>query len=143
MIGTIRPLNPAMRTEIHEWVRNTATMIDQSARATAEVTINLGYSVTINDPELTEKMVPVLKQVVGEENVFKTQPKGTPEDFSYYQQKVPGLFFFVGITPKDADPEQVAMNHSPYFFVDESALILDVRALAYPAVSYMEVERTK
>ncbi|UCE05353.1 MAG: amidohydrolase [bacterium] len=141
MIGTIRTLNQEMRREIHQRIRNTATMIAQSAGATSEVNINLGYPVTVNDPELTAKMVPVLKKVAGEQNVFKVRPKGTAEDFSYYQQKVPGLFFFLGITPKDADPEKVAMNHSPYFYVDESALILGVRALAHLAVSFMENER--
>ncbi len=138
LIGTIRTLNPDMRTEIHERIRNTAEMIAQSAGATAEVTISFGYPVTFNDPELTDQMIPVLKKVVGEENVFKVPPKGTAEDFSYYQQKVPGLFFFLGITPKGTDPETVAMNHSPYFFVDETALIYGVRALAYMAVSYVE-----
>jgi len=138
MIGTIRTLNPEMRTEIHERIQQTATMIAHSAGATADVSINLDYPVTVNDPELTEKMVPVLKKVAGEENVFKVPPKGTAEDFSYYQQQVPGLFFFLGITPKDADPEKVAMNHSPYFYVDENALILGVRALAHLVVSYME-----
>jgi len=142
MIGTIRTLNPDMRAEIHERIRNTAEMIAQSAGATAEVTISLGYPVTFNDPDLTEQMVPVLKKVVGDKNVFKVPPKGTAEDFSYYQQKVPGLFFFLGITPKDADPATVAMNHSPYFFVDETALVNGVRALAHLAVSYMEIEKT-
>ncbi len=140
MIGTIRSLNQEMRTEIHERIRNTASLIAQSAGATAEVTISLGYPVTVNDPELTEKMVPVLKQVAGDGNVFKTPPKGTAEDFSYYQQKIPGFLFFLGITPKNADPEKVAMNHSPYFFVDENALILGVRALAHLTVSCMQME---
>jgi amidohydrolase len=138
MIGTIRTLNQEMRTEIHERIQQTATMIALSAGATADVSINLGYPVTVNDLKLTEQMVPVLKRIAGEENVFKVPPKGTAEDFSYYQQKVSGLFFFLGITPKDADPEKVAMNHSPYFYVDESALILGVRALAHLAVSYIE-----
>lgn len=138
MIGTIRTLNSDMRIEIHERIRNTATMIAQSAGATADVHIESGYPVTVNDPELTDQMVPVLKKVAGEENVFKVPPKGTAEDFSYYQQKVPGLFFFLGITPKGVDPEQVAMNHSPYFFIDEAALILGVIALAHLAVAYLE-----
>ena len=142
MIGTIRTLNPDMRIEIHERIRNTAEMIAQSAGATADVNISLGYPVTFNDPELTEQMVPVLKKIAGDENVFKVPPKGTAEDFSYYQQKVPGLFFFLGITPKGTDPETVAMNHSPYFFVDEGALINGVRALVHLAVSYMEIEET-
>ncbi len=138
MIGTIRTLNPAMRTEIHERIRNTATMIAQSADATADVTINLGLPVTVNNPELTGQMIPILKRVAGDDNVFTVSPKGTAEDFSFYQQKIPGLFFFLGITPKDANPEKVAMNHSPYFYVDESALIIGMRALAHLAVAYME-----
>ncbi len=138
MIGTIRTLNPAMRTEIHERIRNTATMIAQSADATADVTINLGLPVTVNNPELTAQMIPILKRVAGDDNVFTVSPKGTAEDFSFYQQKIPGLFFFLGITPKDANPEKVAMNHSPYFYVDESALIIGMRALAHLAVAYME-----
>ena len=142
MIGTIRTLNPDMRIEIHERIRNTAEMIAQSAGATADVNISLGYPVTVNDPELTGQMVPVLKKVVGNENVFKVPPKGTAEDFAFYQQRVPGLFFFLGITPKDTDPATVAMNHSPYFFVDESALIYGVRALAHLVVFYMQIETT-
>ena len=61
----------------------------------------------------------------------------TSEDFALYQQKVPGLFVFLGITPKDADPATVAANHSPRFFVDESALVTGVRALASLAVDYL------
>lgn len=142
MIGTIRTLNSDMRTEIHERIRNTATMIAQSAGATAEVNITSGYPVTVNDPVLTEQMIPVLRKVAGEKNCFQAPPKGTAEDFSYYQQKVPGLFFFLGITSKNADPGKVAMNHSPYFFVDEAALILGVRAMAHLAVVYLENEGT-
>ena len=134
MIGTIRTLKPQMRTEIHERIQTTAEKIAESAGARAEVSINMGYPVTINDPDLTERMIPVFNRVAGKENVFKVPPKGTAEDFSYYQQQIPGLFFFLGITPKGADPEKVAMNHSPYFYVDESALILGVRALTHLVV---------
>jgi amidohydrolase len=138
MVGTIRTFNLDMRAEIQQRIRTTASLIAQSAGAIAEVEINTGYPVAVNDPALTDQMVSVLKKVAGEENVFIVPPKGTAEDFSYYQQQAPGLLFFLGITPENADPEKVAMNHSPYFYVDERALILGVRALAHLAVSYME-----
>jgi amidohydrolase len=138
MIGTIRTLDPEMRTEIHERIRTTATMIAQSAGAEADVRISMGYPVTYNDPELTNRMVPVLEAVAGKGNVFKAPPQGTAEDFSYYQQQVPGLFFFLGVAPENYDPEKVAMNHSPYFFVNENALIVGVKALAHLAAAYLE-----
>lgn len=138
MIGTIRTLDPAMRNEIHERIRTTATMIAQSAGATADVRINMGYPVTFNDPELTTRMVPVLEAVAGKGNIFKAPPQGTAEDFSYYQQQVPGLFFFLGAAPENYDPETVAMNHSPYFFVNENAMIVGVKALAHLAATYLE-----
>ena len=59
------------------------------------------------------------------------------EDFSFYQQKVPGLFFWLGTRPKDQTPEQAASNHSPLFYVDESGLGLGVRAMAHVAVDYL------
>lgn len=138
MVGTIRTLDPEMRTEIHERIRKTATMIAQSAGAEADVQISLGYPVTFNDPELTDRMVPVLEAVAGKGNVFKAPPQGTAEDFAYYQQQVPGLFFFLGVAPDNYDPEKVAMNHSPYFFVNENALIVGAKALAHLAVAYLE-----
>ncbi|MDZ7340675.1 MAG: amidohydrolase [candidate division KSB1 bacterium] len=137
LVGTIRTLDAEMRKDIHERIRRTAALIAQSSGATAEVEIQEGYPVMVNDPELTQRMIPVLQQVVGENHVTVVPPKGTAEDFAYYQQRVPGLFFFLGVTPPGTDPSKVAMNHSPYFFVDESAMIIGMRCLAYLAVAYL------
>ena len=62
---------------------------------------------------------------------------GTSEDFSFFQQKVPGLFFFLGVTPKDRDLKTAAQNHSPLFFADEAALPLGVKALTNLAIDYL------
>ena len=137
MIGTIRSLNPQMREDIHRRIKHTAERIAESGGAQAEVTIDLGYPVVVNDPELTQRMIPTLQRVAGQENVVPGSPKTVAEDVAYYLQQIPGLFFFLGITPQGSDPAKAAMNHSPYFFVDESALILGVRALSYLAVDYM------
>ena len=138
--GTIRSFTPEMRRQLREDIENTAEKIAEAAGATAEVRIGRGGSVVTNDVVLTEKMVPTLKRVAGEENVRITPPRTVAEDFSSYQREIPGLFFFLGITPEDADPEEVAMNHSPYFYVDETALIIGVRALAHLAADFLAGE---
>src|SRR5690606_16027993 len=64
MVGTIRTLDPDMRTDVHERVRRTAEHIAASQGATVDVRINLGYPVTVNDPELTRWALPTLERVV-------------------------------------------------------------------------------
>ncbi|HEV8195796.1 MAG TPA: amidohydrolase, partial [Gemmatimonadales bacterium] len=60
------------------------------------------------------------------------------EDFSLYQQKIPGLFVFLGIVPKGKDPATAAPNHSPLFFADEAALPVGVRTLANLALDWLQ-----
>lgn len=138
MVGTIRSFDPAMRDEIHARIQRTAERIAESGGATAKVTIETGNAVTYNDPALTQRMGPTLKRVAGADKWF---PNGrvttTAEDFSAYQKRVPGIFFFLGITPKGTDPKSAAPNHSPRFFADEAALPVGVRALSNLAVDYL------
>jgi metal-dependent amidase/aminoacylase/carboxypeptidase family protein len=95
------------------------------------------YPVTINDPALTERMLPTLKRVVGADNVRLGPPVGVSEDFSFFQQKVPGQFVFLGVTPRDQDHTTVPQNHSPLFFADESALPVGVRVMTNLALDYL------
>jgi amidohydrolase len=60
------------------------------------------------------------------------------EDFSFFQRVVPGFFFFIGVTPVGQDPERVAPNHSPRFYVDEDALLMGVRSLAHLACDFLQ-----
>ena len=137
MIGTIRSLDAAMRDDIHARIRRTVESIAQSAGATANVTITTGYPITYNDPALTERSVPTLRNVAGAENTLLVNPVLGAEDFSFFQQKVPGLFVWVGTRPKNQTPEQAPSNHSPLFYVDESGLPLGVRTLAHLAMDYL------
>jgi amidohydrolase len=137
MAGTIRTFDPAVQTEIHRRIRLTAERIAESAGASAEVRID-GYGpVTFNDPGLTERMAPTLARVGGRGVDAAVRVTTTAEDFARYQQKVPGLFFFLGVTPEGVDPARAAPNHSPRFFADEGALIVGVRALSSLAVDYL------
>ena len=136
LVGTIRTFDQAMRTQIHERVQRTARSIAEAAGTTAEVTITPGNPVTHNDPALTERMAPSLARVATR-FVPNAPVTTTSEDFSEYQRRVPGVFFFLGVAPKGADPSKVEPNHSPRFAIDEDALVTGVRALASLAVDYL------
>ena len=137
MLGTVRTFNEDMRADIHARIRNTVEMIARSAGASAQVHFDNAYPVTVNDVSLTERMVPTLQRVAGADKVFVGQKITGYEDFSYYQQKIPGFFYFLGITPRGTERKQSAPNHSPRFFVDESALVLGVRSLAHLTLDCM------
>ena len=138
MRGTIRTFDEEVRDEIHERVTTLAEAVARGSRASCAVCIAKKYPVTINDPALTEAMVPTLARVAGPDRV-ELIPKVTgSEDFSFFQRIVPGLFFFVGVTPPEVDPKDAYSNHSPRFFADERALVLGVRSLAHLACDWLE-----
>ncbi len=138
MIGTIRTFDEGMHSYVHKRVSEISTHIAESAGATANVKIDVLYPVTFNDVALTEKMIGTVQNVAGKENVTLIPAKTGAEDFSYYQQKVPGFFFFLGGKPKGKDVSEAAPHHTPDFFVDESSMVLGVRSLSRLAVDYLE-----
>jgi amidohydrolase len=135
--GTVRAFDEGVRTSIHDRIRSIASNISESAGATATVEFGLGYPVTRNDPALTERMLPTLRRVAGADNVKLGPLTGTAEDFSYFQQQVPGVFLFLGVTPRDQDHTKAPQNHSPLFFADESALPVGVRVMTNLALDYL------
>lgn len=141
MVGTIRTFDAAMQKDIHARVERTAASIAESAGATAEVRIEAQAPVTFNDPALTERMEPTLRRVAGDRLRPNAEVTTTAEDFAFFQQKVPGLYFFVGVTPAGADLSTVAFNHSPRFLADEGALLVGLRALGQLAVDYLDQGR--
>lgn len=136
--GTIRALDENMRQQLHERIARTAQGIAASAGATVDLSIGgeTAYPVTVNDPQLTTAMLPTLQRVAGA-GLREVPPLMGAEDFSYYEQNIPGLFVFIGVRPAGASSDDYAPNHSPRFRVDESALTLGVRALANLTVDYM------
>ena len=135
MLGTIRSLDKSMQKDIHDRIRRTAESIAASAGATATVTIETGYPVVYNDPAITERAAPILERT-SEETIVTNAVLGA-EDFSFFQEKVPGLFYWVGTRPKNQTAEEAPSNHSPLFYVDESGLIYGVRSLAAVAVEFL------
>ena len=101
MIGTIRTLDKDMKELIRKRMQEMVPAIAQAYRAEATVTIQDGADITFNNEALTEKMIPTLERVAGNENVYEINAITGAEDFSYFQNEVPGLFFFLGGTPLD------------------------------------------
>ena len=139
--GTIRALSPAVQQKIWASIRRIATNIAESAGATADVAIEPYVPVTINDPALTARMLPTLQAVAGPGHVREIKAVTGAEDFSFYQEKVPGLFLFVGGMSKGQDPTTAADHHTAGFRIDESGLTLGVKTLATLAADYLTAGR--
>lgn len=135
MEGTIRTFKEEIRQQIHASIRKKVEMIAEASNAKAKVEIfSDNAKVTFNDPDLTERMLPTLKRVYGEENVQITPFITGAEDFPSFTDHAPGMYFFNGVAE---DPATAASNHSPYFFADERNLKFGMKAMAQLAVDYL------
>jgi amidohydrolase len=136
MEGTIRTLDVDMQKDLHERMRRTATNIAEASGATAEVEIFSHVPITFNNPELFTKMGPTLKRVCGEDNVVISRAVTGAEDFAFFANEVPSMFYFVGGMPKGQDPKTAPAHHTPDFYVDESGMNLGVRLFCNLVVDY-------
>jgi amidohydrolase len=137
MSGTIRTLDSDMRESLLGKLKLTAEKIAESSGARAEVLIFPMTPVTYNDPALTEKMVGSLQRSVGENNVVRINAVTGAEDFAFFQQKVPGFFFFVGACPPDVDPAKAPSHHTPDFMIDERGMVPGLKAMLNVTLDYM------
>ena len=135
--GTIRTFDADVRAQIHEKITRIATMIGQAQGASVAVEIDPGVPVTYNDPTLTAAMAPTLRKVFGRDRVYVSGRVTGAEDFSFFQEQVPGFFFYIGGRPIDVLPEKAIPNHSPFFTADESALVPGVRVMSQLAIDYL------
>jgi amidohydrolase len=139
MVGTFRTFDPAVRQQIIDGITRTSKDIAASSGATAEVEIGQDNDpVTVNDPKLTAQMLPALERAAGPGNVIEIPFVTGAEDFSFFGERVPSLYFFVGITPAGQDASKAPSNHSPKFFIDESGLELGLRAMLGVTVDFLQ-----
>jgi amidohydrolase len=138
MEGTIRTFNEEMRQQIHMRIERTARLIAESAGADIDFKLTYGYPATINDAGLTERMMPTLQRVAGEDGVVAINPQTVAEDFSYFANEVPGLFLFLGNGEPGVDPATISSNHSPLFDMYEPSMQLGVRTLSQLVVDYLQ-----
>lgn len=140
MWGTIRALSVEDEKLLVSRVKQIATNVAEAHGATAEVEAPYSshYPVTFNNVALTEKMVPSLERAAGAENVQVIAPHTGAEDFSFFQEKVPGLFFFVGACPPEVDPAKAPSHHTPDFMIDERGMITGVKAMLQLVLDYSD-----
>lgn len=138
MIGTIRTLDKDMKELIRKRMQEMVPAIAQAYRAEATLTIQDGADITFNNEALTEKMIPTLERVAGKENIYEINAITGAEDFSYFQNEVPGLFFFLGGTPLDMKESEAPSHHTPSFIVDDASMKLGVKALSNLAVDFLK-----
>jgi amidohydrolase len=137
MGGTIRTLDTKMQEQIHGKIKRIAEKTAEAMGAKAEVEIIRGYPVTYNDPALTSWAAPVLERVAGKDHAKVIHAVTGAEDFSFFAQKVPGFFFFVGGMPLDADPSKTSAHHTPDFYIDESGMLTGLKAMLNLTVEYL------
>lgn len=136
MTGTIRTYDAQVRAGVHRDLRQVAESIAASANAKAEVEIIELYDPLVNHEKMTARMTPVLMRAA-DNDAGSVNPTGAAEDFSFFLNEMPGLFFNIGVVPRDKDLASAAPNHSPNFFIDEKALVTGVRALSMLTVNYL------
>ncbi len=136
MSGTIRTLDSAMQKDVHERMRTTVRTIAESQGAIAEIEIDTKTLVTSNTPELVDRMLPSLRKAAGAENVVFREWTTGAEDFSYFGEKAPSFYFFLGGMPKGQDPEKAPGHHTPDFYLDDSRLDVGVKAFCNIVFDY-------
>ncbi len=135
IVGTLRTLDKGMQTMINRRMEEMVPAIAAAYRAEATIEIEKGYPITYNDPALTAQMVPSLKKAAGEKNVFEIGAITGAEDFSFFAQEVPGLYFFLGgMTPGNKTPFP---HHTPDFFIDEGGMLLGVKTFVQLTMDYL------
>lgn len=142
LVGTIRTLDPEIRTAVGKRVRDIATTVAVAHGTMAEVQIpaTQGYPATINDPELTARMVPVLEEAVGANRVHLRPALMAGEDFAFIAEQVPGLYVRLGGRSPDIAEAKAPAHHSPDFFIDEEGFGNGVRAMTAMTLGYLGAE---
>lgn len=139
MLGTVRTLSNSDETFVYKRIREIAEKTAEAAGTTAlvELPYSVRYPVTYNDVALTAQMLPSLEKAAGKENVMMVPAETGSEDFSFFAQKVPGLFIFIGALPKGKDPKLSGPHHTPQFFVDEAGFVTGMKAFGNLVFDYM------
>ena len=136
MLGTIRTLDDSMRATVLKRLDEIVQNVAAANNVKADLNFMNSYPVTYNDPELYKKMLPTLKRVCGSDNVNYMDAITGAEDFSFFQKKVPGLYFFIGGSSEGMDLDLVAPHHTPDFYVDDSALETGVVSMTSLTMDY-------
>jgi amidohydrolase len=128
LTGTVRTLDPETWTEIPERIERVVAGICEANRAAYELDYDRTAPVVDNDEGLTEFAQASFARSLGAEYVLTCDPIMAAEDFAYFQQQVPGVYFFLGV--RNQAEGWIDYVHTPTFRPDEAAIIVGVKAAA-------------
>jgi len=138
MLGTIRHLNPDMHEDLLRRIRHTAETVAESVGAKAEVSFRTYAPVVFNQPTLVDQMLPTLRRAALDGKVITDGPPAMgAEDFAYFAREVPGMYFHLGTNKPGVPFGEAAPNHSPFYYVDNGALLTGVKAMVNLTLDYM------
>ncbi len=135
LIGTIRTLDYGMQKKLNDRMIEMVQTIAKAYGGEATCTIADGTSITYNAPALVEQMLPTMKRVAGADQVVLQKAVTGAEDFSFFQDEIPGFYFFLGgMTPGTTESYP---HHTPDFKIDDSGLLLGVKTLSEMSLDYL------
>ena len=137
MLGTIRTLDNSMKKTVLKRLEEIVYNVAESNNIEAKITYQVSYPITYNDPYLYEEILPTLERVNGEKNVHVMRAITGAEDFSFFQEKVPGIYYFIGGQKPGTDMKTVAPHHTPDFYVDDSAISTGIRSMIGLTMDYV------
>lgn len=135
MVGTIRTLDPSMKEMILKRMNEMVPAIAEAFGGKATLEVRNNTSITYNDIDLTAQMLPTLEAVAGKEKVELMKPTTGGEDFSFFQEEIPGLYFFIG--GQELGATQAAPHHTPDFYIDESGMLLGIKVMSQLALDFL------
>jgi len=135
LIGTVRTLDPGMRALIINRMTEMTETIAKAYGGEATISFTNQTAIVYNDHDLAKAMLPSLKKVAGDDKVIQIKAETIGEDFSYFQEEVPGFYFYLGVMTKGNTVTH--SHHTPNFYVDESGLLLGVKALTQMTLDYL------
>src|SRR6056297_558494 len=134
--GTFRTMNETWRTKAHQKIKDITKGIAQGMGAKAKINIKSGYPVLINDESTTLKAKEAAKQFLGAKNIVDLDYRMTSEDFAYFSQKKPSVFYRLGVS--STNNKECLSLHSPKFNINEKALETGIGTMAYMAIQFLQ-----
>lgn len=135
LIGTVRTLDPDMKALIIKRMTEMTETIAKAYGGEATISFRNQTAITYNNHDLVKQMLPSLRLAAGEDKVIQIKAETIGEDFSYFQEEIPGFYFYLGGMTKGNT--ELHPHHTPSFYIDESGLLLGVKALTQMTIDYL------
>ena len=137
MHGTIRTFDLERRDRLKDLITKSVNGLSASYEAQGVVTFKDSALVTGSDPALLEIIMPALEKAASAGVDKNTLLRGAAEDFSYFEEKIPGVYYILASTKNFTSMEVAPTNHSDLFDIDESVLSVGVKAHVLSAIAFL------